>query len=202
MLSLFFPYTSSRFIQPLTNCISMIDTLDIAPVLFKIQSCGTDVVFWQDKYNGPVIPYTNLMLAKDDEETENQLVEMDENEAPSFLTVFKTPFIQNAFEAIAITMKLQVIEKTEINILSASEKFITQSTILDTLTLFNKEGNLPVEMLAELLYTFKEENEELYTKELYWGSTFGYTLAPVTIPTKYDSVIRKFYINLEYADFD
>lgn len=202
MLSLLFPYTSYNFIQPLAKCIAMIDTIDIAEEILKIQSCGTDVVFWQDKYKGPVIPYTNLMLVKEDEEQEEQLFDMKENDAPSFVTVFKTPFIEAAFQYLANTLNLKVIEKIQINILSASEKFITKSTILDTLTLFNEEGHMPVEMLINMLYDLKEENIQLYTKEQYWGSVFGYTFAPISIPTVYDIIVKKYVVSLEYANFD
>ena len=89
-----------------------------------------------------------------------------------------------------------------IDILSANGKFVTQSTILDTLTLLDRSGAFSVDVLAGMLSNLKAEDEILYTKEQYWGSVFGYALFSVAARTKFDSVVRRHVARFQYAVFD
>ena len=200
MMSLEFPYTSYNFVQPAARCAAMMETVDPRSVVTKVRSCGTDVVCWQDRYSGQIIPYTSVWLAKEEEaEKENP---SETGRFPAFLTVFTTPFVRSAFHCMAEQLDLEIVERLRIDILSANGKFVTQSTILDTLTLLDRSGAFPVDVLAGMLSDLKAEDEILYTKEQYWGSVFGYALSPVTARTKFDSVVRRHVARFQYAVFD
>ncbi len=201
-MSLEFPYTSCNFVQPAARCAAMMEAVDPRSIVAKVRSCGTDVVCWQDKYSGPFIPYTSIWLAKEEEAEKENPSEMEGRTFPAFLTVFTTPFVGAAFHCMAEALNLKIVEMLRINILSADGKFVTQSTILDTLTLYDKSGTLSVDMLAEMLGDLKAEDDILYTKEQYWGSVFGYTLSPVSARTKFDSVVRRHAASFQYANFD
>ena len=103
---------------------------------------------------------------------------------------------------MAESMDLEIIERLRIDIMSADGKFVTQSTILDTLTIYDKHGVFSVEALAKMLSGLKGEDEVLYTKEQYWGSVFGYALSPFNARTKFDSVVRIHVASFQYAVFD
>ncbi len=123
MLSLELPYTACNFVRPEALCLAAIKTVDTGSVVRSVQSCGTVVVFWQDKYNGLFFPYVGMTLVKDDER-KNLLPEMQEKSASTFLSVFKTPFVESVFRSLAKRLDMEVLERVEIKVMSADEKFV------------------------------------------------------------------------------
>ena len=200
MLSLEFPYTACNFVRPEALCLAAIEAVDTGSVVRNVQSCGTDVVFWQDKYNGLFFPYVGMTLVKD-EERKNLLPEMQEKNASTFLSVFKTPFVESAFRSLAERLDMEVLERVEINVMSADEKFVTQSTVLDAMTLYSASGVFSAEALARMMQGMKSEDANLHTKEQYWGSLFGYTLAPFAV-SKLNFVVKRHSVKLRYSSFD
>ncbi len=197
MINLVFPYTTNNYREPLVKCMGTMEVLDIAPIVCLFQTCGTDVLFFQDKIYGPTMPYSNLGFAEED----GEIIPPEDGVIPTFITVFKTPFIEAAFHMLAETIDLEVIYKSKVLISSANnDSLYVNENVYNTISLYNKEGNLNVDMLCEMVYNLKPEDVELYTKELFWGNMLGYTLAPINVATSFDLVKRPIICNFEFAD--
>ncbi len=195
LMNFVFPYTMSNFIDPIKKCINTLEILDIDSVVSLFRLCGTDVLFMQDKYYGYVIPYNNITLTQDD---------IDDSESlETFITVFKTPWVDLVFNCIAEIFNLDVIYKTKMYVaLAADNKCYTDSNLLDTITLFNKQGNISIDDISKCVLDFKDQitNDTLNKSTLYWGNTFGYTIAPLATMNKYDTIKKNIFFDFKYAD--
>lgn len=197
LMKLVFPYTMGKFIEPISKCMNTLEVLDIDTVIKLFRLCGTDVLFMQDKYYGPTVPYSNIMLAQDDVE------DTIPDEASTFITVFKTPWIDLVFNYLSEMFNFDVIYKTNMVIpFAMSEDCYNESDLLDTVTLFDEHGKLTIDIITKYVYECKEQSDDdvFDFSSLYWGNTFGYTLAPMSIINKFDMVRRPINFDFEYAD--
>ncbi len=197
LMKLVFPYTMGKFIEPISKCMNTLEVLDIDTVIKLFRLCGTDVLFMQDKYYGPTVPYSNIMLAQDDVE------DTIPDEASTFITVFKTPWIDLVFNYLSDTFGFDIIYKTKMVVpLAVSEDCYNDSDLLDTVTLFDEQGKLSIDIIAKHVFECKNQmTSELFDPStLYWGNTFGYTIAPMSAVSKFDTVRRPIVFDFEYAE--
>jgi len=197
LMKLVFPYTMGKFIEPISKCMNTLEVLDIDTVIKLFRLCGTDVLFMQDKYYGPTVPYSNIMLAQDDVE------DTIPDEASTFITVFKTPWIDLVFNYLSEMFNFDVIYKTKLVVpLASKENCYNLSDTLDTVTLYDETGKLSIDVIAQYVFECKKESDETIfnSTSFYWGSRLGYTLAPMNIVDNYTMVRRPISFDFEYAE--
>lgn len=196
MININFPYTMCNYIEPMSKCMTAIEILDIDMILKTFKLCGTDVLFMQDKYLGPTIPYNSIMLAQED--VENTIPE----HAPTFITVFNTPWIEEVFMVLQSMFGFEIIHNAKLNVsLAMSDECIGNTNIVNTITLFDISGNITLNTIAGMVFQYKHENDCFFNiSDIYWTNVFGYILVPTSIRNNYEKVQNPIRCNFAYAD--
>lgn len=173
----------------------MLEILDIDLILKTFKICGTDILFMQDRYIGPTVPYSNIMLAQ--EIAGDTIPEY----VPTFITVFRTSWIEEAFEYMSFMFDFDIIHHTKLNVsLAMNDEYISNSDIVNTITLFDKSGRFSLETIAGMLFQYSEETGCPFNRDMYWNNKFGYTICPISVRNNYDIVQQPIRVAFEYAD--
>lgn len=194
-MNIHFPYTMSNYIEPINDCMATLEILDIDLILKTFKICGTDILFMQDRYIGPTVPYSNIMLAQ--EIAGDTIPEY----VPTFITVFRTSWIEEAFEYMSFMFDLDIIHHTKLNVsLAMNDEYISNSDIVNTITLFDKRGRFSLETIAGMLFQYSEEIGCSFNRDMYWNNKFGYTICPISVRNNYDIVQQPIRVAFEYAN--